>query len=326
MEPIGDKIEDFVRKDLDLLEQKLEGILCSDPKLLSSVGKHLMASRGKRIRPMLTFLAARLGKPNDQLLAVAAASIELIHTATLLHDDSIDQSYLRRGVPTVNCLWDDHTSVVVGDYLFCTAFKMLHENGLSEVAGILSCASQMLTLGEIHQMDWRGRYDISEAMYLEMVRLKTASLFASACEIGAMLGQVDRSEREALRAYGENLGVAFQIVDDVLDFIGDVSKMGKPVGNDLRDGRITLPLIISLANARPEVRASIRRAVDDRRIKTEDWQKIVEFVVDGGGVKYSMDLASSFIQKALVDLNRLRECKQKLLLVDMARFVISRHS
>ncbi|MGQ9603704.1 MAG: polyprenyl synthetase family protein [bacterium] len=319
-------IEDAVRADLRRLEERIQAILCCEPQLLTSVGKHLMASRGKRIRPILSFLSARIGDPDGDLLATAAASIELIHTATLLHDDSIDQSHLRRGAPTVNYVWDDHTSVVVGDYLYCTAFRMLHENRLPEVAALLSYASQMLTLGELFQMDWRGRLDVSEDMYLEMVRLKTASLFSSACEIGAILGDIGIPEREALKAYGENLGIAFQIVDDVLDFVGDVGKMGKPVGNDLRDGRLTLPLIASIRVANPEIPVDLNGILVRRKIAPAEWERIVEFVISSGGVRYSMDLAASFAEKAKQSLCCVRACNEKQLLEKISRMVISRQS
>ncbi len=326
METDTNSIEEFLREDLERLERKLEAILCSDPQLLSSVGKHLMASKGKRIRPILTFLSARIGKPDEELLAIASVSVELIHTATLLHDDSIDQSYLRRGVPTVNYIWDDHTSVIVGDYLFCTAFRLLHENGLSEVAARLSHASQILTLGELFQMDWRGRLDISEDMYLEMVRLKTATLFAYACEIGAIVGGIDKREREALRTYGENLGIAFQIVDDVLDFVGDVRKMGKPVGNDLRDGRLTLPLIAAIRDGNPDILGDLRAIMKRHRITSSEWERVVAFAIKNGGIRYSMDLATSFSERAKRSLASIRECDERRLLEKIAKIVISRQS
>ncbi|MFZ1947401.1 MAG: polyprenyl synthetase family protein, partial [bacterium] len=244
-----EKIKAPIRQELDALETELGRVIASPIGLVSALGKHLTATRGKRLRPALLLLAARLGRPDTDAAIKAACAIELVHTATLLHDDSIDRSYLRRGLPTVNKLWNDQVSVIMGDYLFCKAFRILHESGMPEIAAVLAAGSDSMTSGEMLQMDSRGRFDITEEAYLGMIELKTASLFVTSCEAGAILGGLSESQRRNLALYGRHIGMAFQVVDDILDFVGEVDVIGKPVGNDLKDGRVTLPLIAALRNA-----------------------------------------------------------------------------
>jgi octaprenyl-diphosphate synthase len=267
--------------------------------LVSAIGTHLMTMKGKRIRPVLVLLSAQIGDPDPAIAIKVAAAVELIHTATLLHDDSIDRSHLRRGLPTVNKLWNDQVSVVMGDYLFCKAFRILHDAKCYDVASVLSTGSDEMTFGEMFQMDLRRKYDISEAVYLSMIRLKTASLFSSACDAGAIVGGLGEAERTNLRTYGDNLGIAFQIVDDVLDFVGDVDVMGKPTGNDLRDGRVTLPLIAALRNAGPESLEGILNA---------EWNEVLRFIQANGGVEYSQAMAETFARKAGERLEGFQPC------------------
>ena len=294
---IGEQIRAPIRQEMDALEQELDRAFASEIGLVSAIGRHLATMKGKRLRPAMALLAAKIGACETSVAVKVATAVEIVHTATLLHDDSIDRSHLRRGLPTVNRLWNDQVSVIMGDHLFCKAFRILHEAGLFDVASVLSAGSDSMTYGEMFQMDLRGKYDISEDTYLAMVKHKTASLFASACEAGAIVGGLSAEERSDLKAYGENLGIAFQIIDDILDFIGDVTLMGKPVGNDLRDGRVTLPLIVALRNGGSA--DEIRRA---------EWADVVRLVEDSGGVEYSRRLAESFAALAKEHLAGLRSC------------------
>lgn len=305
-----------IQAEMRLLEIELEKVFTSRIGLVADISRHLLATRGKRIRPILVLLVSKMGSPSVEESIKVATAVELIHTATLLHDDSIDHNHLRRGVPTVNHVWDDQISVIMGDYLFCSAFEILHEAGLFEVASVLSSGSRMVTKGEMYQMDLRGRYDITEEQYIEMVRQKTAALFASACEAGAIIGRLGISERVKLRAYGDNLGIAFQIIDDVLDYVGDINVMGKPVGNDLRDGRITLPLISSLREASGEEVQSIIRTIGFGSIDSTAWRKVVDFIKEHNGIDYAVRLASSFAHSARACLTGIEESpsKQSLLL------------
>lgn len=318
---IVDRIRAPIRQELDLVERELESAFAPDIALVRAIGEHLLSVKGKRIRPVLVLLAARTGLPRVEEAVIAAQAIELVHTATLLHDDSIDRSYLRRGLPTVNKLWDDQISVIMGDHLFCKAFKLLHDNGLGEVASILSSDSDSMTYGEMFQMDWRGRFDISEDTYLAIIRHKTASLFASSCEAGAVVGGLGDGVRADLRAYGENIGTAFQIVDDLLDFVGDVDLMGKPVGNDFRDGRITLPLIAALRNARGGCSG---REDAPPRISEGDLGSVVGFIRENGGVEYSTALAAGYARKALDCLTRLEDTPASRSLALLAEHLVER--
>ena len=318
---IADQIRAPVRHELDLVERQLESAFTPQIGLVRAIGEHLLSAKGKRIRPALVLLAARTGLPRLEEAVIAAQAVELVHTATLLHDDSIDRSYLRRGLPTVNKLWDDQVSVIMGDHLFCKAFKLLHENGLKEVASILSSGTDSMTYGEMFQMDWRGRFDISEDTYVAIIRHKTASLFASACEAGAVVGGLEGAVRADLRAYGENIGTAFQIVYYLLDFVGNADQMGKPVGNDFRDGRITLPLIVALRNARGD------RTLGDAAVPNlsdGDFGSVVTFIHEHGGVEYSSRLAGSYARRALDHLGGLDDTPARKSLALLAEHVVER--
>jgi len=290
---IAQQITAPIRAELEELESELGATFTSDVPLVSAIGAHLAAMKGKRIRPVLALLAASLGRPQASTAVRIATAIELIHTATLLHDDSIDRSHLRRGLPTVNRLWNDQASVIMGDYLFCKAFRMLYQSGLVDVAAVLSAGSDSMTYGEMFQMDLRTRPEIDEPTYLRMITYKTASLFASACEAGALAGGLAPEACSKLRDYGENLGVAFQIVDDVLDFVGDPRAMGKPVGNDLKDGRVTLPLIVALRAAGTAGTPGVLE-----RVRGGELAETVEFIRANGGLEYSYDLARGYADKS----------------------------
>jgi octaprenyl-diphosphate synthase len=312
---ISEQIRAPIAGELDHLEADLARIFTSEIGLVSAIGRHLVSMKGKRIRPTLVLLAAQIGAADKPRANRVALAVEVIHTATLLHDDSIDRSHLRRGLPTVNRLWNDQVSVIMGDYLFCRAFRIVHEAGLFEVAAVLSAGSDAMTYGEMLQMDLRTRYDISEAAYLAMVKHKTAALFASACEAGAMVGGLGERERSGLRAYGECLGTAFQIVDDILDFVGDAAVMGKPIGSDLRDGRITLPLIAALQGAGADEIDRVRRA---------GHEEVVGFIKARGGVEYAERLAEGLAEKAREGLADLRPCPAVNSLELLARHLVRR--
>jgi octaprenyl-diphosphate synthase len=320
-----DEIWAPIRAEIDLLEEKLESIFSIGIDLISAIGQHLVAAKGKRVRPILVFLSAKLGDPDTDAAVKVGAAVEVIHTATLLHDDSLDRSGLRRGLPTVNRLWNDQVSVIMGDYLFCTAFKLLHEAGLFDVASVISEGSNRVTFGEMFQMDLRGKYDISEKAYLDMIRNKTAALFSCACEAGAILGGLGDTDRASLVRYGESLGVAFQIVDDVFDVVGDADLMGKPVGSDLRDGRITLPVIAALKNAAPAVAGRIRDIVSSGSLDDPEWDELVGLIDGNGGIDYARSMAARHAREAKSWIEGIRACPAKTSLLSLADLVVSRN-
>jgi octaprenyl-diphosphate synthase len=227
-------------------------------------------------------------------------------------------------MPTVNSLWNDQVSVIMGDYLFCTAFRLLHEAELFEVASVLSEGSDNLTFGEMFQMDLRGRYDISEETYLSMIRHKTASLFASASEAGAIVGGLTVTERTKLSQYGECLGVAFQMIDDVLDLVGDAAVMGKPVGNDLRDERTTLPVIVALRDAGERDAARIREIIASRDLLDHSWDEVVGLIERNGGVAYARRKAQDLAARAKSHISDFHPCAAKESLMQLADVVVAR--
>ena len=318
------QIQHPIQKELGLLEKELESILKSDVGLIHGIGEHLLAIKGKRVRPALVFLSARLGKPEVDHAVKAGVAVELIHTATLLHDDSIDKSSLRRGLPTVNKLWDDQVSVIMGDHLFCKAFTLLHGSDLKEVARVLVQGADRLTFGEMYQMDRRFDCDITEETYTEVIRNKTAALFSSACEAGAVLGGLPGEVRRKLVEYGELIGTAFQIVDDILDFVGDVERMGKPVGNDVKDGRVTLPLIVALRNGPAGEASAVRNFVLGGDFSESGWNMVVDFIKKHGGVEYSRAMCSRLVESAKGRIGCLEESPAKTSLSLLADLVISR--
>ena len=230
--------------------------------LIPELARHIVAAGGKRIRPLLTLVAARMcGYEGDRQIRLAAC-VEFIHTATLLHDDVVDDSDLRRGIATANAVWGNKPSVLVGDFLFSRSFQLMVEDGSLRVLDILATASAVIAEGEVAQLITSNDTATTEADYLDVIRAKTATLFAAACRLGAVLGERPREEEEALAAYGLNLGIAFQLVDDALDYVTPAATMGKTLGDDFRDGKITLPVVLAYARGTNEERGFWRRTLE----------------------------------------------------------------
>jgi octaprenyl-diphosphate synthase len=255
---------------------------------MNEVSRHLLLQQGKKLRPTLLLLAARLGGPVGDDAITAGAAVELIHTATLLHDDVIDENWIRRGLPTINAKWNNHLSLILGDYLYSRAFVLMTGSGLWSALDVLSRATHQMSQGEMLQILRTDHIDLSEEEYYSFIRDKTASLIAAACSIGARLGGVDA---EALDRFGMHIGVAFQIVDDLLDFTADERDLGKPVGSDLRVGKLTLPVIAALRNAPPRERESARAHLLTRESTNGGWADLLAFIGRYGGIEYAADRA-----------------------------------
>ena len=252
---------------------------------IPEVTAHLVEAGGKRLRPLLTIAAARLCGYEGEHHVRLAATVEFIHTATLLHDDVVDESAQRRGRPTANLLWDNQSSVLVGDYLFARAFELMVETGSLRVLAILSRASAQIAEGEVLQLTASRDLATSEATYLEVVRGKTAALFAAACEAGGVIAGAPAARVDALRTYGDALGVAFQIADDLLDYEGEPGAMGKDPGDDFREGKLTLPVIKAVARATPEERAFFARAIGRGRIEEGDLDRALAILARRGALE-----------------------------------------
>src|SRR6476620_3929121 len=242
----------------------------SEVALIPELAGHLIAGGGKRMRPMLTLACARLldypGARHHKL----AAAVEFIHTATLLHDDVVDGSGLRRGKRTANIIWGNPASVLVGDFLFSRAFELMVEDGSLRVLKILSHASAVIAEGEVDQLTAQRRIETDEDHYLEIISAKTAALFAAACRVSPVVAEASEDAELALEAYGRNLGIAFQLSDDVIDYASDAATMGKGVGDDFRDGKMTLPVILAYARGSEADRAFWRSAIHGERVSEDD--------------------------------------------------------
>jgi len=287
-----------VLKELQQVEEELESALQSDRPLIQKVGNHLLATRGKRFRPTLLLLSATLNGTVPPLAICAATVVELIHTATLIHDDSIDSSELRRGSPTVNYVWDDDVSIAMGDLIYSKAFSILVKNEMYDAMRVLAEASHRMSVGELHELEKRNDLDITEEDYMTIIADKTASLISASCEIGAMLGNPEDGARACFSKYGHAVGLAFQITDDLFDFVGHAIETGKNVGNDVRGGKFTLPLIAALKNATSKDRARMHNIVTLGDVADGRWEELLALMDEYDGIEYSKEKALAYAAEA----------------------------
>ncbi|PYE84650.1 polyprenyl synthetase family protein [Pseudoroseicyclus aestuarii] len=290
---------------------------------IPEVTAHLVEAGGKRLRPMLTLAAARMMGIEGEHHHRLAASVEFIHTATLLHDDVVDDSRQRRGRPTANLLWDNTSSVLVGDYLFARSFQLMVETGSLRVLDILANAAATIAEGEVLQLTAARRIETTEETYLRIVRGKTAALFSAATEAGGVAAGAEEAQVEALRAYGDALGVAFQIVDDLLDYAG-TEEIGKTVGDDFREGKPTMPVLLAVARADDEERAFWQRAMGRGALEEGDLAHAQALMAKHGAFDATRDAAKAWIARAKESLERLPEHPVKPMLASLADYVVAR--
>ncbi|MHA6326847.1 polyprenyl synthetase family protein [Roseivivax sp. CAU 1753] len=291
---------------------------------IPEVTAHLVEAGGKRLRPMLTLAAARLcGYPGPYHIHLAA-TVEFIHTATLLHDDVVDESARRRGRPTANLLWDNKSSVLVGDYLFARSFQLMVETGNLRVLDILSNAAATIAEGEVLQLSAAQDLRTDEGIYLKIVRGKTAALFSAATEVGGVIAGVDETQVKALFDYGDALGIAFQIVDDLLDYQGDANATGKNIGDDFRERKLTLPVIKAVARADDEERAFWQRVIEKGRQDDGDLDHALVLLDRHGALAATRDDAIGWIAKAKAAMSGLPQSDLRDMLIDLADYVVAR--
>jgi len=291
---------------------------------IPEVTAHLVEAGGKRLRPLLTLAAANMCGYHGTHHQLLAATVEFIHTATLLHDDVVDESNKRRGRPTANLLWDNKSSVLVGDYLFSRSFQLMVETGNMKALGILANASAVIAEGEVLQLSAAQDLATTEDIYLQVVRGKTAALFAAACEVGAMIADAPEAHAQALYAYGDALGIAFQIVDDLLDFGGASATLGKNTGDDFRERKLTLPIILAVAKANPEERAFWQRTIEKGDQNEDDLTHALRLMDQHGTLSDTRQKALGWADEARKALGPLPESELKTVLGDLADFVVSR--
>lgn len=292
--PNLDAIHGLVGNDLKKVNQIIVDNMQSQVALIPQLAGHIVAAGGKRLRPVLTLAAARLCGCEGGRQIPLAACVEFIHTATLLHDDVVDESMLRRGRDSANALWGNQSSVLVGDFLFARAFELMVADGSLKVLGILSKASSVIAEGEVLQLMTTNDTATSEESYLEVVRAKTATLFAAAARIGAVVSERPPVEEEALESYGMNLGIAFQLIDDVLDYSAVQAELGKTIGDDFREGKISLPVVLAWRRGDGDERDFWRRTLEKLKQEDGDLEHAIELMEKRGALRDTVERARHY--------------------------------
>jgi octaprenyl-diphosphate synthase len=314
----------LVSADLNHVNAVILDRMQSEVALIPELAGHLIAGGGKRMRPMLTLACARLlDYPGGRHHKLAAA-VEFIHTATLLHDDVVDGSGLRRGRRTANIIWGNPASVLVGDFLFSRAFELMVEDGSLKVLKILSRASSVIAQGEVDQLTTQRRIETGEDRYLEIIGAKTAALFAAACRIAAVVAEREEGVEQALDCYGRNLGIAFQLVDDAIDYASDADTMGKGVGDDFRDGKVTLPVILAYARGGEAERRFWREAMEGSRTADADLHEAIRLLRASGALDDTLARARTYAQRAIDALGPFPAGSAKASLVEAVEFAVAR--
>ena len=314
----------IIGEELILVEKQFRKDLESDVPLIRKVGEYVLSSGGKRVRPALLLLAARLCGYSDGKAVPLASVIEFIHTATLLHDDVVDSATLRRGIASANTLWGNEASVLVGDFLFSKSFSLMVGVGSLDILRILSGATTIIAEGEVMQLLCTGEIDLTEERYISVVRSKTAILMSAACEAGAVLGAASSEQQQALADFGMDLGIAFQLMDDTLDYIATEEEFGKSIGHDLEEGKITLPLIHTLRHCTDNERIAIEAVVDKDEMSLDDFRHVSGLVKQYGGIDYTTDAAKRYIARCITRLDLFDVCPVREAMIRLADYVVTR--
>ncbi|NIQ39132.1 MAG: octaprenyl diphosphate synthase [Proteobacteria bacterium] len=323
MKPI---IQRLVKDDLKRVEREFKKNLESDVGLISKIGEHLLYSGGKRFRPMILILATKLcGYGGDRHVPLASV-IEFIHTASLLHDDVVDDAELRRGNASANALWGSEASVLVGDFLFSKSFSLMVGDGDLRILQVISDAATKLAEGEMQELINTSDLSLAESRYIWIVTRKTAALISAACRIGAILGGVSAEKEALLGDFGLGLGIAFQLVDDTLDYVSDEQEFGKTIGIDLRDGKVTLPLIHTLHECTSRERNKLEKVLFSETVTHEDFLLVTELIKQYGGLEYTIDRAKAYVKQAKSHLNSFDKSDAKTAILALADYVIERRS
>jgi octaprenyl-diphosphate synthase len=320
------EVYSLIRGDLDLVERDLASLLTSDLGIVDAIGRYLWEGGGKRIRPALVLLASHLcGGPDGAPPAIRMAAVmEMLHAATLVHDDIIDDARVRRGRPSVNVTWGNEISVLMGDWLYMKAFEVTLEQRNFDVLDLLTEMTRSMTEGELIQLDLLGSIDITEAQHLEIVRRKTAYMFRSCAQIGAIVGGGGEPQHAALAAYGLNAGIAFQLIDDVLDFVSTEAKLGKPVANDLREGKLTLPLIYLLELGDAAHRRAVETVVTEGAFESVSRDEILALVVENGTLDRARAEARRYADLATTALAAFPDSDFRDALLSIPKFIVER--
>ena len=319
-----DRLVRLARTDMGAVDALIRQRMDSPVPVIPALAEHLIEAGGKRLRPLLTVAAARLaGTSNDAHLKLAAA-VEFIHTATLLHDDVVDGSEHRRGKVAAHLIWGAASSVLVGDFLFARAFELMVETGSMKALGILARASRVIAEGEVMQLTGAHDVNLTEALYLQIISAKTAELFAASAESGATAAGATQQAIASLRDYGMKLGLAFQLVDDALDYGGVSEMLGKDAGDDFREGKVTLPLILAMERSGPKETTFWTRTIDRREQVEGDFKRARELVLGTGAVESTLQFAQDYAEEAKAALSQFPANPWRDALGELADFAVSR--
>ncbi|MGV8073669.1 MAG: polyprenyl synthetase family protein [Syntrophobacteraceae bacterium] len=322
-----ERIDARIRPDLERIEEEIDRHLTSSIPLISVVGRYIMGSGGKRLRPLLMILSSRLCGYNGQLDVPLSVVFEFLHSSSLLHDDVVDHAEVRRSRPAANTMWGNPAAVLVGDFLYSKSILMTVGYENVRILEVLSRATTRMAEGEVLQLIHSDNLEVDENEYLEVIDRKTAVLIGAACQIGAIFGGGNSMQEQSLSTYGHSLGIAFQLIDDTLDYMGDVKELGKPVGNDIREGKATLPLIFALRNGRPADKKRLRDIFSSEHILVEDFNEVREAVIRAGGIEYTQQLAMRHVQTAKEALDVFSaHHPTKEILIDLADYVLFRRT
>jgi len=314
----------LVAADLNHVNAVILERMQSEVVLIPELAGHLIAGGGKRMRPMLTLASARLLDYQGTRQHKLAAAVEFIHTATLLHDDVVDGSGLRRGRRTANIIWGNPASVLVGDFLFSRSFELMVEDGSLKVLKILSHASNIIAEGEVNQLSAQRQVETGEDRYLDIISAKTAALFAAACKVSAVVAEREEQVEWALESYGRNLGIAFQLVDDAIDYAEDSATMGKDQGDDFRDGKVTLPVILAFARGSEGDRAFWRDAMGGQRTSDGDLAEARRLLAETDALGDTLQRARHYGRRAIDALGAFPPSRAKSAMVEAVEFAVSR--
>ena len=320
------QLKNSVEERLVLVEEKIKAKLSSEVELANKMTSYHIETGGKRLRALLTLGSAKLceyykGSRDVNL----AACVELIHGATLMHDDVIDNGQLRRGKKTLNKIWNNHSSVLVGDYLLSRCFEMMVDDGNIEILKLLSATSSTIAQGEILQLQHKGEIDMLEETYLKIITAKTAELFSAATKVGAILADVNTKKKEALEFYGKNLGLTFQIADDTLDYNSDIKMFGKKIGKDFYEGKITLPIILLFQKINKTEKEFLKKIFLKNERTNDDLENVLKLIKQYKIINECYKKAQHYIDLASSSLSIFKDCKEKSLLNNLTSFSLSRN-
>ena len=319
------ELKNLVGSKLDGVNQQIKYKLASEINLIHKMTNHHLNSGGKRIRPLLTLASAKLcGYKNGSRDINLAACVELIHSATLLHDDVIDNSDLRRGIKTANSVWGNQSSILVGDYLLSRCFEMMVEDGSHEILKLLSSTSSRIAQGEVLQLECKGEIDLLEETYFNIINMKTATLFGAATRVGACLGDRSQKEKDALESYGKNIGLAFQIADDALDYFSTKTIFGKEIGKDFYEGKTTLPLIIIFQRANSEERSFLKEVFKKKKRNEDDFSETLALINKYKAVQATFKRAEHFVNISYDSLGIFQNSEEKKILQNLTGFSLNR--